>query len=164
MPGVSSSTPVYPSPTPFLLENAVYYFPDLPADPGWDEIDFLNRLVEQSSCGLLLDLFNLYCNSLNHGFDLIQALARLRLDRVVEVHVAGGKLHEGFILDGHCDRVPEPVWSALEWLLPRAPNLAGVVYEVQEPAFPLVGLETLRDQLARLRATWLTRCAAPVIA
>jgi len=140
--------------TPFLLENAVYYFPDLPADPGWDEIVFLNRLVESSSCGLLLDLFNLYCNSLNHHFDLIDALARLRLDRVVEVHLAGGKFVEGFILDGHCNAVPEPVWAALEWLLPRADNLAGVVYEVLEPALPLVGLDTLRDQLLRLRTTW----------
>ncbi|HLZ30074.1 MAG TPA: DUF692 family protein [Chloroflexota bacterium] len=141
---------------PFLLENAVYYFPDLPADAGWDEIHFLNRLVERSSCGLLLDLFNLYCNSVNHGFDLIEALGRLRLDRVVEVHVAGGKLHDGFLLDGHCDRVPESVWSALEWLLARAPNVAGVVYEVLDQAFPLVGFEVLRSQLERLRATWLS--------
>jgi uncharacterized protein len=139
---------------PFLLENAVYYFPELPADPGWDEIVFLNRLVESSSCGLLLDLFNLYCNSVNHRFDLIEALSRLRLERVVEVHVAGGKYVNDFILDGHCSAVPEPVWSALEWLLPRAPNLAGVVYEVLEPALPLVGVDTLLDQLQRLRTTW----------
>jgi uncharacterized protein (UPF0276 family) len=141
---------------PFLLENAVYYFPDLPSDPGWDEIQFLNQLVESSSCGLLLDVFNLYCNSLNHRFDLTEALSRLRLDRVVEVHVAGGKFVNGFLLDGHCSTVPEPVWSALEWLLPRAPNLAGVVYEVLEPALPLVGLETLCDQLERLRVIWST--------
>jgi uncharacterized protein (UPF0276 family) len=139
---------------PFLLENAVYYFPDLPADPGWDEIVFLNRLVESSSCGLLLDLFNLYCNSVNHRFDLMAALARLRLDRVVEVHLAGGKYVNGFLLDGHCNVVPEAVWSALEWLVSRAPNLAGVVYEVLEPALPLVGIDVVRDQLRRLRATW----------
>ncbi len=139
---------------PFLLENAVYYFPDLPADPGWDEIVFLNRLVDSSDCGLLLDLFNLHCNSLNHGFDLLDALARLRLDRVAEVHVAGGKWVDGFILDGHCNAVPESVWTALEWLLPRAPNVAGVVYEALEPALPLIGEATVREQLHRLRATW----------
>jgi uncharacterized protein (UPF0276 family) len=147
---------------PFLLENSAYYFPDLPADPGWDEIVFLNRLVEQSSCGLLLDLFNLHCNSVNHSFDLIDALARLRLDRVVEVHVAGGRLHDGFLLDSHCAAVPEPVWSALEWLVPRAPNLGGVVYEVLDQAFSQVGYDTLREQMERLRATWLAAkgCAA----
>jgi uncharacterized protein (UPF0276 family) len=138
----------------FLLENAVYYFPELPADPGWDEVVFLNQLVESSSCGLLLDLFNLYCNSVNHHFDLIEALSRLRLDRVVEVHLAGGKYVDGFILDGHCNVVPEPVWKALEWLIPRTPNLAGVVYEVLEGALPLVGIDRIRDQLQRLRSTW----------
>jgi uncharacterized protein (UPF0276 family) len=146
---------------PFLLENAVYYFPDLPADPGWDEIVFLNRLVEHSSCGLLLDLFNLHCNSVNHGFDLIAALGRLRLDRVVEVHVAGGKQHDGFVLDGHCAGVPEPVWAALEWLLPRAPNLAGIVYEVLDQAFSQVGLEVLRRQMERLQSVWLSARSCP---
>jgi uncharacterized protein (UPF0276 family) len=139
---------------PFLLENAAYYLPNLPADPGWDEIVFLNRLVEQCSCGLLLDLFNLYCNSVNHGFDLLAALSRLRLERVVEVHVAGGNMHNGFLLDSHSDVVPEAVWEALEWLLARAPNLAGVVYEVQEPAFPLVGGDRFRAQLVRLQEAW----------
>jgi uncharacterized protein (UPF0276 family) len=140
--------------SPFLLENAVYYVPNLPADQGWDEIVFLNRLVENSSCGLLLDLFNLYCNSVNHRFDLLEALSRLRLDRVVEVHLAGGKYVDGFLLDGHCNTVPEPVWTALEWLLPRAPNLAGVVFEVLGPAVPLVGLDAICGQLERLRSTW----------
>ncbi len=139
---------------PFLLENSVHYLPDLPADPGWDEIVFLNRLVEQSSCCLLLDVYNLYCNSVNHGFDLLGALARLRLDRVVEVHVAGGKYEDGFLLDSHSAAVPQPVWNALEWLVPRTPNLAGMVFEVLEPALPLVGLETVRDQLVRLRELW----------
>jgi uncharacterized protein (UPF0276 family) len=142
---------------PFLLENAVYYLPDLPADPGWDEVVFLNRLVEQSSCGLLLDVFNLYCNSVNHGFDLLDALARLRLDRVVEVHVAGGKYEDGLLLDSHSAAVPEPVWRALEWLIPRAPHLAGVVYELLEPALPIIGVATLREQLERLRDLWALR-------
>jgi uncharacterized protein (UPF0276 family) len=142
---------------PFLLENAAYYLPALPADPGWDEIVFLNALVERSSCGLLLDLFNLYCNSVNHGFDVLEALSRLRLERVIEVHVAGGNVHEGLLLDSHNDVVPEPVWDALDWLVPRAPHLGGLVYEVQEPAFAAVGLERLRGQLARLRRSWALR-------
>ena len=56
---------------------------------------------------------------------------------MVEVHVAGGNVHEGILLDSHNDVVPEPVWEALDWLVPRAPHLGGLVYEVQEPAFAL---------------------------
>jgi uncharacterized protein len=145
---------------PFLLENSVYYLPDLPADPGWDEITFLNRLVEQSSCGLLLDLFNLYCNSVNHGFDLQAALLRLRLDRVVEIHVAGGKPHGGYLLDSHSAATPEPVWRILEWLMPRTPNLAGMVFEVLDldEAFQGIGADGLASQLDRLRQVWNLRC------
>jgi uncharacterized protein (UPF0276 family) len=110
-------------------------------------------LVERHGAPFLLGLFNLYCKSVNHHFDLREALSCLRLDRVVE-RLAGGKHVNGFILDGHRNAVPEPVWSALEWLVPRAPNLAGVVYEVLEPALPLVGVEIVRDQLQRLLSTW----------
>jgi uncharacterized protein (UPF0276 family) len=139
---------------PFLLENAVWYLPDLPRDPGWDEITFLNHLVEQSDGGLLLDLFNLYCNSVNLGFDLLQALERLRLDRVVEIHLAGGRPEAGFLLDSHSDRVPQPVWDALEWILPRASNVAGLVYEVLEQAFAPLGVQVMRDELEHARQVW----------
>jgi uncharacterized protein (UPF0276 family) len=142
---------------PFLLENAVWYLPDLPADPGWDEVTFLNRLVEQSSCGLLLDLFNLYCNSVNLGFDFYQALSRLHLERVVEVHVAGGRTEGAFLLDSHSERIPGPVWEALEWVVRRAPNLGGIVYEVLEQAFDPLGVEAMRSELEGVRAIW-ARC------
>ena len=105
---------------PFLLENSVYYLPGLPADDGRDEVAFLNDLVERSGCGLLLDLFNFHANALHHGFDAWKALDRLRLDRVVEIHVAGGSSHDGFLLDSHSEVVPEAVWDLLEEVVPRA--------------------------------------------
>jgi uncharacterized protein (UPF0276 family) len=76
------------------------------------------------------------------------------LERVVEVHVAGGDEAEGFLLDSHSGAVPEPVWALLEWLMPRAPNLAGVVFEVLETHFPRVGLDLMRRELGRLREMW----------
>lgn len=139
---------------PFLIENLTYYLPHLPADGGRDEIDFLNDIVERSGCGLLLDLYNLYCNSVNFRFDAKEALARLRLDRVVQIHVAGGTTHDGFMLDVHSDLVPEPVWDLLDWVLPRAPNLSGVVYELLEQALRIVGVEGIRRELERAHAVW----------
>lgn len=137
---------------PFLLENLTYYLPDLPADGGRDEIAFLNDFAERSGCGLLFDLYNFHCNAVNLGFDAREALARLRLDRVVQVHVAGGGTHDGFLMDVHSTVVPEPVWDLLDWLVPRAPHLAGVSFEMlEEAALPP---EVVRDQLDRLRAIW----------
>ena len=112
---------------PFLLENFTYYLPDLPSDDGRDEVAFLNDLTERSGCGLLLDLYNFYCNAVNFRFDPYAALSRLRLDRVIEIHIAGGATHDGFQLDVHSKTTPEPVWELLEWVAPRAPHLAGVV-------------------------------------
>ncbi len=141
-------------PVPFLLENLTYYLPGLPADGGRDEVAFLNDLTERSGCGLLLDLYNFHCNAVNFRFDAREALSRLRLDRVVEVHLAGGSTHDGFLLDVHSAAVPEPVWELLEWLAPRLPNLAGIVYELMEQALPLVGAAGVRTQLARARRIW----------
>ena len=139
---------------PFLLENLTYYLPGLPADSGRDEVAFLNDLAERSGCGLLLDLYNLHCNAVNFGFDPLEALSRLRLDRVVEIHLAGGASHDGFVLDVHSDVVPEPVWELLEWVAPRTPNLAGIVYELLEQALPIVGVAGVCHQLERVRHVW----------
>jgi len=137
---------------PFLIENLTYYLPDLPADGGRDEVAFLNDLVARSGCGLVFDLYNFHCNAQNLGFDARAALSRLRLDRVIQVHVAGGGAHDGFLMDVHSTVVPEPVWQLLEDLVPRAPHLAGISFEMlEEAALPA---ELVRGQLERLRAIW----------
>ena len=145
---------------PFLIENLTYYLPNLPADGGRDEVAFLNDLTERSGCGLLLDLYNFHCNSVNFGFDAKEALSRLRLDRVVQIHIAGGATHDGFLLDVHSDLVPEPVWELLDWVAPRAPNLSGVVYELLEQALGIVGVEGISRELERARAIWEKHCGA----
>lgn len=137
---------------PFILENLTYYLPGLPSEGGRDEVAFLNDFVERSGCGLLFDLYNFHCNALNLGFDAREALSRLRLDRVVQVHVAGGGSHDGFLMDVHSTAVPEPVWELLEWLVPRAPHLAGVSFEMLEEA--ALSPEVVRQQLERARAIW----------
>jgi uncharacterized protein len=145
---------------PFLLENFTYYLPGLPADHGRDEVAFLNDLVARSGGWLLLDLYNFYCNAKNFGFDPLAALARLRLDRVLEVHVAGGAAHDGFQMDVHSQRVPDAVWQLLDFVAPRAPNLGGIVYEVLEQAVPLVGRAGIEAELWRVRAAWERHTAA----
>ncbi len=142
--------------TPFLIENTTYYLPDFQSsdNPAWDEIDFLNQLLTRTPCGLLLDLYNFYCNATNFGFDPYAALTRLQLDRVVEIHVAGGVSHEGFVLDVHSREVPEAVWELLAWVLPRVPNLCAITYELLEQALPVTGEEKIVAQLTRCKTFW----------
>ena len=140
--------------TPFLLENLTCYLPQMPSDRNRDEIDFLNALTEASSCGLLLDLYNLYCNAVNFCFDPVEALSRLRLDRVIEIHLAGGTSNHGFMMDVHSRLVPETVWNLLDYVVPRAPNLSGIVFEVLEEAVPQIGVSRIRSQLERIHQAW----------
>ena len=142
---------------PFLLENAVHYLPDLPADDGMDEMALLSAITESSGAGLLLDVFNLHCNAVEHGFDAMAVLARLRLDRVVEVHVAGGARRDGFLMDSHSERVPAPVWSLLEYVVARAPHLSGIVYELLDETAPGVGEQGIAEDLRRARSIWAGR-------
>jgi uncharacterized protein len=148
--------------TPFLIENNVAYF-DYP-DQTYDEPAFLNALTARTGCGLLLDLHNLYTNACNLGVNERAFLDRLDLDRVVEIHVAGGMEFAGFYLDAHCGGSPEPVWALLKHVLPCCRNLRGVVFELFGSWFETLGTSGLDRQLGRMRELWARHHAEPVAA
>jgi uncharacterized protein (UPF0276 family) len=140
---------------PFLLENPAHYLPDLPADRRIrDEFRLMNRITALSGCGQLLDLHNLYCNALNFGFDPHTALARIKLESVGEIHVAGGSFSDGFYMDGHDGRVPEPVWDLLEQTLSRASRVTGVVFEILEEFVPRLGADAIARELECAKKIW----------
>lgn len=137
---------------PFIIENNVYYV-ELP-EQEMTEPEFLNRLTERTGCGLLLDVHNVYVNSVNHGFDARDFLAALDLTRVVEVHVAGGSEMAGMYSDSHSGPCPEPVWELLDRVVAEAPNLCGITFEFGESYFPRMGDEGLKAQLRTAREAW----------
>src|SRR5215831_6497205 len=140
---------------PFLLENPAHYFFDFISDPELgDDIGLMRAIAECSGCHLLLDLHNLYCNAVNHCFDPFLALDRMPLERVLEIHIAGGSWRDDFLMDAHDGRVPENVWKLLEYALPRTPNAAGVVFELLEDHAVRLGVRAIEETLRRARATW----------
>ncbi len=140
---------------PFLLENPAHYLKDLPSDPDIeDEFGLMERIIELSGCLQLLDLHNVLCNGRNLGFDAAAALERVRLDRVGEVHVAGGSWREGFYMDAHDGAVAEEVWDLLELTLARAPKIGGVVFEILDEYLGRLGPDGVVAQLERARAIW----------
>ncbi len=128
---------------PFALENISYYLH--PGKPELTELDFIGEVLERSGCGFLLDVNNVYVNSLNHGFDAKRFIAALDLRQVVEIHVAGHtRQSSGLVLDTHGAPVAEPVLELLAFTLARTghcpvllerdnnlPVLADLVHEVQ---------------------------------
>jgi uncharacterized protein (UPF0276 family) len=140
---------------PFLLENPAHYLPDLPADPEiGDEFGLMERITAVSGCGQLLDLHNLYCNAVNFGLDPGVALGKVPLDRVGEIHVAGGSWSDGFYMDAHNGRVPEIVWDLLEQTLSRAPGIPAVVFEILDGHVERLGPDGIAQELERARSIW----------
>jgi uncharacterized protein (UPF0276 family) len=135
---------------PFLLENSVFYvrYPD----QDLAEEEFLNRLCARSGCGVLLDLHNVYTNSVNHGLSAWDYLDHLDLQNVKEIHIAGGAPMMGFHADSHNGPVLEGVWEMLEYVAPRAKNLRGVTFEFHESSFAMMGEGGFRGQIDRTRA------------
>lgn len=98
-------------------------------------LEYFARVCEQADCGICLDLAHLAIYQRATGHAPLDGLADFPLERVVELHVAGGTPfpHAGrtFIDDDHS---PEPIaetWQILEALLPRAHGLRGVIYECE---------------------------------
>jgi uncharacterized protein (UPF0276 family) len=110
---------------PILLENIAYPF-TLPG-AEMSEAELVRAVVEEADAGLLLDLENVHANARNHGYDPIAYLESLPLERVGEVHLAGGVVHDGRYVDSHTRPVPEESWALLEWLVPRTPVRAVII-------------------------------------
>lgn len=106
-------------PVPLALENIAAIF-DWP-QAELDEADFLTELLERTGALLLLDVANLYANGRNNGFDAVDVLERLPLERVAYVHVAGGSEVDGVYVDSHAAPVPPAVLSLVEELAARCP-------------------------------------------
>jgi len=119
-----------------------------------DEPRWLCETLAASNVGLLLDLHNLYANSVNFGLDPKDFLALLPSERIHAVHISGGKwIHNGDlsqqrILDDHLHDTPDPVYDLLTDLAARCPNPLTVVLE-RDGAYP--SIDHLLAQLDRAR-------------
>ena len=93
------------------MENVSYY-----AAPQQEmsEIEFTNAVLEKADCHLLLDVNNIYVNSINHGYDAHQFLKALPGHRIVYGHIAGHYDEvEDLRVDTHGADVIDPVWDLL---------------------------------------------------
>lgn len=94
------------------MENVSYY-----AAPQQEmtEIDFLNAVLERADCHLLLDVNNIYVNSINHNYDPFAFLAALPGERIAYGHIAGHYREAADLrVDTHGADVSDPVWQLLD--------------------------------------------------
>ncbi len=105
-------------PVPFMIENITNRF--LVPNCEMDETTFINAVTRRAGCGLLLDVTNLYINSVNYRFDPYAWIDRIDAHSVMGIHLAGGIKENGVLYDTHSRQVPKPVWSLLEHVLQKS--------------------------------------------
>jgi uncharacterized protein len=131
---------------PLLLENITYYA----VMPGSSltEPEFVARVLEASGCALLLDVNNLYLNAKNHGLDPLEALARMPLDRVRQIHLAGFSTEGDLLLDTHSSAIAEPVWSLYREVVARVGKVPTLIEWDQR----IPSLDAVLDEADKARA------------
>lgn len=133
---------------PFLIETGVNYL--RPRAGELSDGAYIAGVADRADCGILLDLHNLLTNQRNGRQPVAAVLDELPLDRVLEVHVAGGFEVDGYYLDAHVG-VPDAELLALTAsVLPRLPNLRAVMFEAVPEALVSLGASGVREVLVAL--------------
>jgi len=128
-----------------LLENASTYLEY--AHSTMPEWEFVTELVRRSGCGLLLDVNNIYVNSVNHGFDPMLFINAVSAESVKEIHLAGFSRKEGLpvplLIDSHDHPVYPEVWDLYArtvQYLGKKPTL--IEWDAHIPEFSVLQAET----------------------
>ncbi len=100
----------------------------------------------------MLDLHNLYANTINLGISAHAYLQQLNPELVYEIHLAGGDRLHGFHTDSHSQLTPMKVWEwAYEWM-PRFKNLRAITFEYHESYHYRFGINGISEELDRMHA------------
>ena len=127
------------------LENVSYY-----AAPGAEltEAEFINAVLEEADCDLLLDVNNIYVNSINHRYDALGFLRELPGHRIAYGHIAGHyNEDEDLIVDTHGADVIPGVWDILE----EAYREFGAFPTLLERDFNIPPVEELMAEVRHIR-------------
>jgi len=140
------------------MENVSYY-----AAPQQEmsELDFTCAVLEKADCNLLLDVNNIYVNSINHGYDAQTFLQGLPGERIVYGHIAGHYEEAADLqVDTHGADVIDPVWG----LLRLAYQQFGVFPTLLERDFNLPPITDLLEEVAMIRTIQQTCEAQEAVA
>lgn len=128
------------------LENVSYY-----AAPGQEmaEIDFFNAVIEEAGCDVLLDINNIYVNSINHHYNAEAFLSAIPSDRIAYAHIAGHYTEaDDFLVDTHGADIIDPVWA----LLDKAYELYGVFPTLLERDFNIPPITELLKEVNTIKS------------
>jgi uncharacterized protein len=94
-------------------------------------LSFFGELAERADCAILLDVGHLVSYELASGNKVKEQLASLPCERVIEVHIAGGRMERGLYVDAHERDILPATWDMLRELLPHLTALRAVCFECE---------------------------------
>lgn len=129
------------------IEIVSYY---TPVAPELREIEFINMILEEADCELLLDVNNVYVNSFNHQYDAKAFIDQLPMDRVSYIHMAGHeKVSDTLIIDTHGQAIIDPVYDLFEYTMHQLKRDVPVLLERD---FNIPELQELQIEMNRMSA------------
>ena len=140
---------------PFAFETGTNYL-----QPGEHDISdgaFVTAIAEQADCHILLDLHNIMANQINGRQSVTDFINELPLERVCEIHLAGGFFHKGYYLDGHSGASSKELLDIAASLIRRLPNLKALIFEMLPEYVNDVSAHDMRVQFEAMRRLWDVR-------
>lgn len=97
--------------------------------------DFFGTIANETGCAILLDMGHLVSYELATKKSVLDSISALPVERVIEVHIAGGKIkqqeQQNVYIDAHESEIQNETWDMLKTMLPKLPNVKAVCYECE---------------------------------
>jgi len=132
-----------------LIENPSAYLEYKTVEMS--ETEFLNEIVKQSECGLLLDINNIYVSCCNFNLDAEKYLKEIDAANVKEIHLAGHSIHkyqnQEIRIDTHNTNVCDDVLELYQSFARKNPDIPTLIeWDQNIPEF-----EVLYEEINKAR-------------
>ena len=130
---------------PLVIENVSYY---TPVAAEMSEAQFINAIVKESGCYLLLDVNNVYVNAFNHNYNAKEFIDAMPHDRVAYIHMAGHtKVAPDLIIDTHGEAIIDPVYQLFDYTVSKLDPVPVLL----ERDFNIPEAEELMSEMKKLK-------------
>ena len=128
---------------PLVLENPSTYLAfEHSTMPEWE---FMKHMAEETSCGLLLDVNNVYVSAFNNDFDPVEYIQNIPPENVVQMHLAGHQHCGDYIIDTHDRKVTDQVWELFRLAWQRTGGVSTLLeWDGDIPSFDVYHAEMLK--------------------
>ncbi|MDE2421218.1 MAG: DUF692 domain-containing protein [Gammaproteobacteria bacterium] len=128
-----------------ILENVSTYA--MPA-AEMSEAEFICEVIQRADCDLLLDVNNVYVNSINHHSDARALIQAMPPERIRYLHIAGHHQEDATLLiDTHGNDVNHAVWELLQFTY----DTIGIRPTLLERDFNIPSLDGLLNEVDQIR-------------